>query len=115
MSPEHQDSTLAAKIGKLETSFARLEQRVSNNEQRLDRMSELAERMATLAANVLSLDEDVDRVERKFDERWDRLESSQEASRKDSRSLRNILIGVGIAAVLSPLAAFLFAAAVSKP
>jgi uncharacterized coiled-coil protein SlyX len=115
VSPEHQDSLLSSRMGKLETSFARLEQRVSNHEQRLDRMAELAERIATLSANVAGLDEDVARVEGKFDKRWERLEASQENARKDSRSLRNILIGVGIAAVLSPLGAFLFAAAVSKP
>lgn len=115
MSPEHGDSTLASRIGKLETTFARLEERVTNNERRLDRMSELAERMATLAANILSIDENVDRVEKKFDERWGKLEDSQESARKDSRNLRNILIGVGIAAFLSPLAAFLFATAMQKP
>lgn len=75
----------------------------------------VAKDTAVLREQLSSVEGDVSRVESKFDKRWERLEQSQEGARKDSRSLRNILIGVGVAAVLSPLAAFLFAAMVSKP
>jgi chromosome segregation ATPase len=75
----------------------------------------VAKDTAVLREQFAGLEADVARVEGKFDKRWDRLEQSQESARKDSRSLRNILIGVGIAAVLSPLAAFMFAAMVTKP
>lgn len=75
----------------------------------------VAKDTAVLREQFGGLEADIHRVEGKFDKRWERLEQSQEGARKDSRSLRNILIGVGIAAVLSPLAAFLFAAAVSRP
>lgn len=77
-------------------------------------LTPLNERTAALAETVRGIESDVNRVEQKFDKRWDRLEASQESARKDSRSLRNLLIGVGVAAVLSPLGAFLFAAMVSK-
>lgn len=65
--------------------------------------SELASLRELLVVQLRDLDKDVTRVEAKFDKRWDQLELAQLDARKDSRSLRNILIGVGVAAVLSPI------------
>lgn len=75
----------------------------------------VAKDVAVLREQVDQLDEDVGRVEAKFDKRWDQLETAQVDARKDSRSLRNILIGVGVAAVLSPIGGVLVALAVGKP
>ena len=75
----------------------------------------IGERTAVLIKQTEQLDEDIIRVEQKFDKRWDRLESSQADARKDSRRLRNLLIGVGIAAVASPLVAFFYTAIINKP
>jgi chromosome segregation ATPase len=70
---------------------------------------------AVLREQVEQVEAHVGRVETKFDKRWDRLESAQESNRRDSRSLRNILIGVGCAAVLSPIGGIIVALLVSKP
>lgn len=70
---------------------------------------------AVLREQVEQVEAHVSRVETKFDKRWDRLESAQESNRKDSRSLRNILIGVGCAAVLSPIGGIIVALLVGKP
>lgn len=70
---------------------------------------------AVLREQVDRVEQDVTRVEVKFDKRWDRLESAQESNRKDSRSLRNLLIGVGVAAVLSPIGGIAVALIVGKP
>jgi hypothetical protein len=70
---------------------------------------------AVLREQVDRVETDVGRVETKFDKRWDRLEESQESNRKDSRGLRNLLIGVGVAAVLSPIGGIVVALIVGKP
>jgi predicted nucleic acid-binding Zn-ribbon protein len=70
---------------------------------------------AVLREQVETVEAQVTRVETKFDKRWDKLESAQHDARKDSRSLRNILIGVGFAAVLSPIGGILVAVVVNKP
>ena len=75
----------------------------------------VAKDTAVLREQVTQIEQDVIRVESKFDKRWDRLENAQTDARKDSRSLRNILIGVGCAAVLSPIGGILVALVVSKP
>lgn len=75
----------------------------------------IAKDTAVLREQVDRVETDVARVETKFDKSWERLEQSQEGARKDSRSLRNILIGVGIAAVLSPIGGVIVALAVGKP
>lgn len=80
MSPEHSLSDLESRIGKIEderlgAKLAALEQRVSNNEKLLATLAPLATQMATLAVNVGNLDEDVRRVETKFDGRLDSIDS----------------------------------------
>lgn len=75
----------------------------------------VAKDTAVLREQVDRVETDVARVEVKFDKRWDRLEGAQTDARKDSRSLRNILIGVGVAAVLSPIGGVIVALAVGKP
>ena len=74
----------------------------------------VAERTAVLVSEVHVVKDSIARVERSFDDRWGKLEDEQAANRKDSRSLRNILIGVGVAAVCSPVFMFLFTGAM-KP
>jgi hypothetical protein len=88
----------------------------------LGSLRDLVQTLVPVAADVAvmrekmgQLEQDVQRVERKFDGRWDKLEGAQTDARKDSRSLRNILIGVGVAAVLSPIGGILAALVVSKP
>lgn len=78
-------------------------------------LTPLNERTATLMTKVDGIEDDVGRVEKKFDQRWDRLEAAQNDARKDSRSLRNILIGVGFAAVLSPIGGIAVALLVGGP
>ena len=75
----------------------------------------IGERTAVLIKQTEQLDEDIMRVEQKFDKRSERLEGSQADARKDSRSLWNLLIGVGLAAVTSPLVAFFYTAIINKP
>ena len=75
----------------------------------------IGERTAVLVEQVDRVEDDVRRVEAKFDKRWDRLENAQTDAVKNSRSLRNLLIGVGVAAVLSPLGGIIVAIAVGKP
>ena len=75
----------------------------------------VAERTAVLVSEVNVVKDSVSRVEKSFDTRWGKLEAEQTLSRRDSRSLRNILIGVGVAAVLSPVFLFLFTSAIPKP
>jgi septal ring factor EnvC (AmiA/AmiB activator) len=70
---------------------------------------------AVLREQVKDVEQHVSRVETKFDKRWDKLEENQNDARRDSRSLRNILIGVGCAAVLSPIGGILVALAVGGP
>lgn len=76
--------------------------------------SELASLRELLVVQLRDLDKDITRVEGKFDKRWDQLEAAQIDARKDSRSLRNILIGVGVAAVLSPIGGILVAVLVER-
>jgi hypothetical protein len=82
--------------------------------QAVGRLSQVPERTAVLVEQVGQLEKDVSRVEAKFDKRWDSLEVAQNDARKDSRSLRNIMIGVAVAAVLSPIGGILVALAVGK-
>jgi chromosome segregation ATPase len=70
---------------------------------------------AVLREQLKDVEQHVARVETKFDKRWDKLENAQSDARRDSRSLRNILIGVGCAAVLSPIGGILVALAVGGP
>jgi septal ring factor EnvC (AmiA/AmiB activator) len=70
---------------------------------------------AVLREQVKDVEQHVARVETKFDKRWDKLEENQNDARRDSRSLRNILVGVGCAAVLSPIGGILVALAVGGP
>ena len=75
----------------------------------------VGERTAVLVSEMSVIKDNVARVEKSFDARWGKLETEQAASRRDSRGLRNILIGVGVAAVLSPVFLFLFTGAMAKP
>lgn len=127
MTPEELRQDLAERVRALEASMAevRSEQASSRAElaamrreigdvrQLVQALVPIGERTAVLLEQIDRVESDVTRVEGKFDKRWDRLESAQLDARKDSRSLRNLLIGVGIAAVLSPLGG-LFVALVAE-
>ena len=97
------------------TEMASIRREISDLRHLVQSLVPIGERTAVLIEQTKQLDDDVNRVEMKFDKRWDRLESSQADARKDSRSLKNLLIGVGIAAVASPLVAFFYTAIINRP
>jgi hypothetical protein len=97
------------------TEMAAMRREIGDLRSLIQALIPVSERTAVLVEQVDRVESDVSRVEVKFDKRWDKLETAQEASRKDSRGLRNLLIGVGVAAVLSPIGGILVAVAAGKP
>lgn len=75
----------------------------------------IAKDTAVLREQVGSLEGDVGRVESKFDKRWERLEQSQTDAARDSRTFRRTFIGIGVAAVLSPIGTLIVALLQTKP
>lgn len=121
MTPEELREDLASRVRALEASMADVQSEqaatrsdVASLRQLVQNLVPVSERTAVLVVEVAGVKDDVSRVEKKFDERWRNLEAAQTDARKDSRSLRNILIGVGVAAVLSPFGGVMVALIVGK-
>jgi len=129
LTPEQLREDLSTRVRALETRMSEVQSEQAASRTEIDAMRReigdlrsllqtllpVSERTAVLVEQNSTLEKDMARVEKKFDDRWDKLETAQEASRKDSRGLRNILIGTAVAVVLSPVFMFLFTGAMGKP
>jgi outer membrane murein-binding lipoprotein Lpp len=110
MSPDSPE----ARLGRLETAVARLEQRtddLSTDVRTLTplivQVAEIKITMAQVQAEAHSTNEAVGRIvarmDREVEERQRGQEKRREDERRDSKNYRRTLIGIGIAAVLSPI------------
>lgn len=108
MSPEELRDALAARVARLEANVDRMKSDLEN-------LRAVPVETARLAEKIANIEGHLSRVERRLEQRLDELESlltrEKAQDRQDSKNLRNILIGVGIAAVLSPIGAILAALA----
>ena len=108
MSPEELRDALAARVARLEANVDRMKADLEN-------LRSIPVETARLAEKVVGIEAHLSRVEHRLEQRLDELEAlltrEKQQDRQDSKNLRNILIGVGIAAVLSPIGAILAALA----
>lgn len=99
----------------VQSEQAAMRSEVAGLRRALENLGPVGERTAVLVEQVGQIEKDVSRVEAKFDKRWDSLEVAQNDARKDSKSLRNLIIVAVVAAVLSPFGGIMVAVIVGKP
>jgi uncharacterized protein YoxC len=117
MSPD----SVEARLGRMETAVARLEQRTDDLATDVRTLAPLVVAVAEVKLAITHVESEsrgtraaIDGVHRRLDDDEKDRKRRQEEASKDSRSLRNILIGVGCAAVLSPIGGILVALIVGK-
>lgn len=118
MSPDSPE----ARLGRLETAVARLEQRTDDLATDVRTLAPLVVAVAEvklatshIESEARTTKQSIDALHTRFDKDDQDRKRRQEESSKESRSLRNILIGVGFAAVLSPIGGIVVALIVGKP
>ena len=122
MSPDSPE----ARLGRLETAVARLEQRTDDLSTDVRALTPLIVEVAKIQvamgqiqmetrSTASSVVEVVHRMDREAEERRKGQEERVVNERRDSRNFKRTLIGVGVAAVLSPLGTLVIAALQSKP
>ncbi len=115
------DST-ETRLGRLETAVAKLEQRTEDLSTDVRTLTPLVVAVAEVKLAVSHVESEsratkasIDAVHRRLDDDNKDRKRRQEEAAKDSRSLRNILVGVGVTAVLSPIGGIIVALLVGKP
>lgn len=122
MSPDSPE----ARLGRLETAVARLEQRTDGLSTDVRTLTPLVVAVAEIKLTIVQIQGDMRSTNGAMDGIVNRMDREAEARRKgqeeramneqrDSRNFKRTLIGVGIAAVLSPLGTLIIAAIQSKP
>lgn len=118
MSPDSAET----RLGRLETSVARLEQRTDDLATDVRTLAPLVVAVAEVKLAITHVEAEsrgtrssIEAVHRRLDDDEKDRKRRQEEASKDSRSLRNILIGVGLAAILSPIGGIIVALLVGKP
>lgn len=122
MSPDSPE----ARLGRLETAVARLEQRTDDLSTDVRTLTPLIVEVAKIQVGMAQIQVELHATAQAVAEVPRRLDREAEARRKgqeeravneqrDSRNFKRTMIGVGIAAVLSPLGTLVIAAIQSKP
>lgn len=111
MSPDSNET----RLGRLETAVARLEARTDDLSTDVRTLTPLIVQVAEIKITMNQVQAEAHATKDAVDQLTKTIERRRDDERKDSRSLRNILIGVGVAAVLSPVGGIMVALAVGKP
>lgn len=110
MSPDSPE----ARLGRLETAVARLEQRTDDLATDVRTLAPLVVAVAEVKIAISHVEAEsrslrtlIEGINRKMDEDTKERIERQTAANRDSRNFRNTMIGVGVAAILSPLGTLL--------
>src|SRR4051812_30689974 len=98
MSPDSPET----RLGRLETAVARLEQRTDDLSTDVRTLTPLLVQVAEIKITIAQVQTQSRATLDAVDSLRNAIDQRRETERKDSRSLRNLLIGVGLAALLSP-------------
>jgi uncharacterized protein YoxC len=104
MSPDSPET----RLGRLETAVARLEQRTDDLSTDVRTLTPLVIKVAEIGVTIAQVQTETHAIKTA-------IEARRENERKDARSLRNILVGVGVTAFLSPIGAIIVAVVVNRP
>lgn len=103
-------------------SIARIEGDVSNNTQMIRALAPLVSQLATVAEAQRNLKDAMIELRhdwrddvKHFDEEIEKISSGQERDQRESRNFRRMLIGIGIAAILSPIGTLIVALLQARP
>ena len=111
MSPDSPET----RLGRLETAVARLEQRTDDLSTDVRTLTPLIVQVAEIKITIAQVQAESRATHDAVDALKRLIEGRREDERKDSRSFRNLLIGVGVAALLSPFGGVMVALIVGRP
>lgn len=111
MSPDSPE----ARLGRLETAVARLEQRTDDLSTDVRTLAPLIVEVAKIQVAMSQIQVEARSTHQAVDDLKRSIEKRREDERKDSKSFRLLLLGIGLTALLSPFGGVMVALIVGKP